>query len=78
MAIGRLLVSFGANEAWDITGEAELVCEQYDELVAVLQAVDGVHDRFFELVGFRNLADRKPERFVIRVDDIKGVDFQEM
>lgn len=77
MATSRLLVSFGANEAWDITGDEESVREQYDELKAVLGAVDGIHSRFFELTGFRNLADRKAERFIVRLDDVKAVDIQE-
>ncbi len=77
MSMSRLVVSFGANEQWDITGDEESMQEQYGQLKAVLQSVDGTHDRFFELSGFRNLADRKSEQFLVRVEDIKGVDIQE-
>lgn len=77
MATARLVVAFGASETWDITGDSQSMQDQYDSLAEILQAVDGVHDRFFELIGFRNSADRKPERFLVRVEDIKGVDFQE-
>lgn len=77
MAMARLIVSFSGQEQWDITGDHESMREQYGALRTVLQAVDGIHDRFFELTGFRNLADRKAEQFLIRVEDIKAVDIQE-
>lgn len=77
MSTARLVVAFGGQEQWDITGDRESMLEQYRELSDILQAVDGVHDKFFELTGFRNQADRKPERFIARVEDIRGVDLQE-
>lgn len=78
MAMSRIVVSFGSSEQWDITGEEGSMREQYDELKALLHLqVDGVHARFFELTGFRNSADRKSEQFIVRVEDIKGVDIQE-
>lgn len=77
MSTARLLVSFGGDVGWDITGDEESMRDQYNRLVAVLQSIDGVHDRFFELTGFLNRADRKAESFVVRVDEIKAVDIQE-
>ncbi len=75
--MSRLVVSFGGQEQWDITGDEESMQEQYNELKGILQAVDGVHDRFFELTGFRNSADRKAESFLVCVEEIKGLDIQE-
>ena len=77
MAMSRIVVSFGSSEQWDITGEHGDMWDQYAKLKRVVQAIDGTGERFFELTGFRNLADRKAEAFVIRVEDIKGVDIQE-
>lgn len=78
MTISRIVVAFGANEQWDIVGDSGMMNEQYSALVEALQAVDGISDRCFELEGFRNSADRKSERLLVRVEDIKGVDIQEM
>lgn len=77
MSTARLLVSFGGQEAWDIIGDEESMREQYNRLVAVLQSVDGIHGRFFELTGFQNRANRRADSFVVRVDEIKAVDIQE-
>lgn len=77
MSTARLVVAFGGQEQWDITGDSDSMSVQYRELKEILQAVDGIHDRFFELTGFRNQADRNLEMFIVRVEDIRGVDFQE-
>lgn len=77
MAMSRIVVSFGGSEQWDITGEKEAMHEQYRGLLAVLGLPGGVEHPFFELTGFRNLADRKAEQMVIRLDQINGVDIQE-
>jgi len=69
MATARLLVSFGANKPWDITGDEKSMREQYNRLVAVLQSSNGIHKPFVELTGFLN-------SFVVRVDAIKAVDIQ--
>lgn len=76
--VGRILVSFGGNEAWDITGDEVSMREQYEAFKERLVMVDGTASPFFRLHGFRNLADRKSEEFVVRVEDVKGVDFQEL
>lgn len=77
MATGRIIVAFGSSEQWSVVGEETALRAQYEALWNLLQEVDGVRDRFIELTGFRDLADRKPEQFIVRVDSIKAVSFQE-
>jgi hypothetical protein len=77
MAMSRIVVAFGGSEQWDITGERDDMWSRYADLRDVLQQVDGIHPPFYELDGFRNLADRKNESFIVRLADIKGVDIQE-
>lgn len=77
MATSRLIVAFGTSEQWSIAGEQTTLRDQYTVLRDMLQEVDGVHPRFFELTGFRDLGDRNAEQFIVRLEDIKGVDLQE-
>lgn len=77
MATARLVISFGSAEQWSLAGEETALRAQYAALQIVLQEVDGIHPRFFELTGFRDTADRKSEQFIVRVEDIKAVDLQE-
>ncbi|KKN54690.1 hypothetical protein LCGC14_0589590 [marine sediment metagenome] len=77
MATARIIIAFDSSQQWSVAGEETAIREQYEALRGVLQEVDGVHPRFFELTGFRDLADRKPEQFIVRVEDIKAVDLQE-
>lgn len=79
MGMARIVVSFGASEQWSLAGEEENVREQYRAIKGALDtAVDGVGAKFFELLGCQERVDRKPEQFMVRIEDIKGVSFQEM
>ena len=77
MALSRLVVTFGANEAWDIVGDDSSIAQQYSNIKEVLESLDGTRPKFFEFIGMRNMADRTTETMLIRIEDIKGVDLQE-
>lgn len=77
MATARIIVAFGSSTQWSLAGEETSIRAQYQALRDVLQEVDGVHARFFELTGIRDLADRKAEQFFVRIEDITAVDLQE-
>ncbi len=78
MSMSRLVVAFGANEQWDITGSEEDLHAQYTAIHEALEATDGTGKKFFEFIGLRNLADRNPEQMILRLDEIRGVDVQEL
>ncbi|KKM98966.1 hypothetical protein LCGC14_1152690 [marine sediment metagenome] len=79
MAMARIVVSFGASEQWSLGGEEEVIREQYRTIKDILDTtVDGVGTKFFEFIGCQERVDRKPEQFMVRVEDIKAVSFQEM
>ncbi len=78
MAMARIVVTFGASEQWSLAGEEQAIREQYQNIKEAVGSIEGIQPRFFEIVGCQERVDRKPEQFLVRVEDIKGVSFQEM
>ena len=78
MAMARIVVSFGASEQWSLSGEEQAIRDQYQTLLGILGSTDGTFTKFFEFTGVQERADRRPEQFAVRVEDIKAVTFQEM
>lgn len=77
MAVSRLVITFGASETWDITGEDGAMRDYYDEIKHCLESVDGTGNRFVEVIGFSNRAGRSSESLLVKLEDIRGVSLQE-